>query len=222
MTESILIENDGWTARLSKPASFIPSRLTLLLHGYGGDETSMQVIARNFPANACILFIRAPYKIEDGKGYAWLPPGGGKDSDIAEYIPGLESMLEWLDSLEEIRQAGLPFDLVGFSQGAAAAYALGLVWPQRIHRLAGLAGFLPAGSERYYAGRPLQGKNVFIAHGRQDDRIRIETGYQAESGMVQAGAAVDFCPADIGHKLSASCHSRLVQFLSMESAPANQ
>jgi len=179
----------------------------------------MWVIARNIPSVSWILAPRAPYPA-DGDGFSWLPPGGGMHSSVDEYIPALQSLVGWLDGLAEIKDVNQPLDVVGFSQGAAAAYALILSMPDRVNRLAGLAGFLPAGTDRFMKIQPLLGKKVFIAHGRQDERIRIEAGYQAATGLTRAGAEVDFCEADTGHKLSSDCHRRRVQFLMDGSAPA--
>ena len=133
MTESRLIDHDGWVARLQPAEENRPGRLLVLLHGYTGDEESMWVIARKFPTNFWILTPRAPYPV-DGGGYSWLPPGGGLHSTIADYLPVLESLLFWLDSLAEIQPAIKPFDLAGFSQGAAAAYAMAVTQPERINQ----------------------------------------------------------------------------------------
>ena len=71
---------------------------------------------------------------------------------------------------------------------------------------------MPRDVEQYYSSNPLEKIKVFIAHGRQDERIRIEAGYEAVQALTRAGAEPEFCIADTGHKLSADCHRRLVQF----------
>jgi phospholipase/carboxylesterase len=186
-----------------------------LLHGWTGDEESMGIIARKFPDNFWILSPRAPYQA-DHDGYSWLPPGGGLHSTVDEYLPGLESFLTWMNSVEKIKQISTKFDLAGFSQGAATAYALALTKPERIHLLAGLAGFLPRQADRYIDNQPLKGKKVFLAHGREDERIRIEAGYEAASALGRAGAEVTFCASDTGHKLGSDCHRRLVDFFTTD------
>jgi phospholipase/carboxylesterase len=65
-------------------------------------------------------------------------------------------------------------ELIGFSQGAALSNTLALLHPERIQALAALSGFMPRGAEDLFGRRPLVGKSVFIAHGRQDYMIPVE------------------------------------------------
>jgi predicted esterase len=87
-----------------------------------------------------------------------------------------------------------------------------LLYPQRIARLAALAGFLPDLSPE----RPipnLTGQQVYIAHGRKDETIPVERARAAAKLLQAAGAEVDTCETEAGHKLPASCFSGLTRFL---------
>src|SRR5574338_424016 len=66
-----------------------------------------------------------------------------------------------------------PVDVMGFSQGAALAYALAAFFPQQIANVIALAGFLP--STTAYPGpyAALRQKRVFIAHGSRDETVPI-------------------------------------------------
>ncbi len=66
---------NGWTMRV-RHAAQEPARFLLLLHGWTGDENSMWIFARNFPADMWIAAPRALYPAEGG-GYSWRPPHSG-------------------------------------------------------------------------------------------------------------------------------------------------
>ena len=102
--------------------------------------------------------------------------------------------------------------LAGFSQGAALTFALGLQHPERVQALAGLAGFLPEGSAELAVGQPLLDKPVFLAHGTLDELVPVEKARYAATILERAGASVNYCEHDVGHKLSAACFRSLEIF----------
>lgn len=174
-TEPGLLSFDGWVFRL-KPASEGSGRLLLLLHGWTGDENSMWIFARNLPSGYTILAPRAPIAARPG-GYSWreMADGSWGFPSLEDLQPAVGALLDFVDrwSGEASLDAG-HFDVIGFSQGAALTYALALLHPERVRALAALSGFLPLGSEVLLAGRPLEGKPVFVAHGTLDERIPVE------------------------------------------------
>jgi predicted esterase len=102
--------------------------------------------------------------------------------------------------------------MMGFSQGAALACLAALLFPERIGKLGVLAGFVPKGAEALVAHRPLEGKAVFLAHGTQDQMVRLEEAERSARLLEAAGAVVTPCFDDVGHKLSARCLRGLHSF----------
>lgn len=202
---------EDWTYRFLPPEQ--PSRrLLLLLHGWTGDENSMWVFARNFPRTAWMLAPRAPYAAPSG-GYSWR-----EHVEMAHSLEDLRasaaSLLHFLDGwgvANQVETTG--FDVVGFSQGAAMAGMLSLLYPERVRRLAMLAGFLPHGAEALTPPSFDPGKRIFIAHGTQDLMVSVERARQAVQLFEQAGAQVEYCEADVAHKVSAECLRALVDYL---------
>jgi predicted esterase len=94
--------------------------------------------------------------------------------------------------------------LMGFSQGAACAFALAasnLI--DEIGRLAGIvaiAGFLPVGDTKNLTGIP-----VYWGHGRKDELVPIHMARDGVERLRNNGTAVDYCEADVGHKLGSEC-----------------
>jgi phospholipase/carboxylesterase len=136
---------------------------------------------------------------------------------VDEFRPAIDAILALLDKLDKGQPGFLPANyrspsLIGFSQGAALSSMLALLHPDRIDRLAALAGFLPEDAASLVTSKPLEGKKVFIAHGTRDDRVPVERARQAVEQLKQAGAQVTYCEEDVGHKLSAGCFRGLGSF----------
>jgi phospholipase/carboxylesterase len=207
----------GWIVRIQPPRGSpegAPSgeRSLLLLHGWTGDENVMWVFTHNLPANYWIFAPRAPLPAEEG-GYGWLPrePGWPNLVDfrgIAEALLG--AFRHWTGRVHAPRT---PFDLMGFSQGAAMAYALAAYYPDHVNRLVALAGFLPPDNPMPGRYSALKGKKVYVAHGAQDETVPVEMAQSAVRTLQAVDAQVTYCESDAGHKLSASCLKGLVNFL---------
>jgi phospholipase/carboxylesterase len=104
------------------------------------------------------------------------------------------------------------FDVAGFSQGGALVNVLTLLYPERIHKAAVLAGFMPDGTDELIDRRVLDRKQFFVAHGEKDELVPFERAQRSIELLEQAGAKVTFCDADVGHKLSADCLRGLETF----------
>ncbi len=214
---------EGWTLRErvpagsgpAVPAPAVPAQhpLVLMIHGWTGDENSMWVFSPRLPANAWLVAPRAPYQ-STRSGYSWRNDQieTGRWSTFAELSPAANRLIELLTP-ENFPGADLSqIGLVGFSQGGALAYTLALLHPQRVARLAALSTFLPAGAEVLALREPLQGIPVLIAHGTQDTMVPLSMAYEAMEHIEQAGAQVEYCENDVGHKLGAACFCALEDF----------
>ena len=150
-----------------------------------------------------------------GGGFGWAGNRQGINTPLEPFKPAVEALHRFLEDWTARQNIhSLPRNLVGFSQGAALAYAYSLIHPEEVHAVAGMAGFLPAGSEGYFPGKPLQGKPVFVAHGSLDETVPIDAAGRAVRGLEAAGARVTYCVTDVGHKLGAACLRSLNQFVS--------
>lgn len=213
MSKRFIRQINGWVVRQHSPESPGPHPLILLLHGWTGDEDSMWVFTARLPKNAIWLAPRGLY-LAPGGGYGWHLHTQNGFPWVDDFQNAIEALLELLTETN-FPQADLgAVHMVGFSQGAALAYAFALQHPAKVAKLAGLSGFLPQGASALARNRPLLGKRVFIAHGTQDDLVPIHLARQAAEILEQAGAQVSFCEDDVGHKLSASCFRGLENFFS--------
>jgi phospholipase/carboxylesterase len=214
-SETSLTSFGDWTLRIRPPAG-AAQRILLMLHGWQGDENSMWIFARNFPADCWIIAPRAPYAAREG-GYSWRAPDSGDWPSVDSLRPSADALVALLDGWTRVNGLeGAPVDITGFSQGAAMVFETGLLYPARVRKMAILAGFAPDGAEQILAPGQFSGKSIFVAHGTKDERVPIEQARRSIRLLEGAGAQVRYCESEIGHKLSAECLRQLEQFLEDE------
>lgn len=204
--DTTLTSFKDWTLRVRESGAPNP-RLLLLIHGLTGDENSMWVFARNLPARYWLVAPRAPHAAETG-GYSWrLPNTDGYDRLSLDMMrANAEAVIRLVD--EYAASVGIDaqtFDVMGFSQGAAVSSTLAFLFPERIRKAGLLAGFVPDGLDELVSQRPLEGRNIFVAHGSQDETVTIDRARTSIEKLEKAGAQVTFCEDEVGHKVSLNC-----------------
>lgn len=213
-TNTELLEFNGWTLRVRSTTAANP-RLLVMIHGWTGDENSMWVFTRRLPADFWIIAPRAPHPAEP-QGFSWRPPQAstfGRPS-LETLLPAAEGLIHLIDEYSaSVKLDASHFDVMGFSQGAAMTNVLGLLYPQRVRKMGVLAGFVPAGLDDYIAQKPLTGKNIFVAHGTQDEMVPIDRARASMELLEQAGATITYCEDEVGHKLSSGCLRALETYL---------
>ena len=218
--------SDGWTVRLQQPADHSVTRALLLLHGWTGDETVMWIFTRKLAPNYWIFAPRGPVKAPGG-GYGWTSHDSADRYSLASLEPVVHRLAQsipvWMEQAGlPSSAANLPFDLMGFSQGAVMSFAVQAFYPERVRRVAALAGFFPAAGERADLLDSFQGKQVYIAHGTQDETVPVEKAQEAVRLLQQHGADVTYCESETGHKLSAPCLRGLEAFFNAERTPPDR
>jgi len=229
--ETSLVTFKNWTLRIRQPQAD-GKRILLMLHGLKGDENSMWVFARNFPADCWIVAPRAPYAVSD-EGYSWRASGlGGRAAGLLEpktsqgrvtppdwptvdiLRPSVDALVALLDAWAQANGLDASqVDVTGFSQGAAMTFMLGLLHPARVRKMGILAGFAPEGTEQVLAPGHFNGKKVFVAHGTKDEMVPVEQARRSIRLLEGAGAQVVYCESEVGHKLSADCLKALEGYL---------
>jgi phospholipase/carboxylesterase len=172
----------------------------------------MWIFSPRLPKNALLLAPRGIYPSPLG-GYSWQPESENRSPWVDDFRPAAEALQEILVPGCYSNADFSKLSIVGFSQGAALAYSIALLFPQRVHTIAGLSGFMPEGAEALARNRPLQAKTVFVAHGRQDDLVPVSSARQSVALLELAGAHVSYCEDDVGHKLGLACFRSLEAFL---------
>ncbi len=204
-----------WRLMLREAVGAGPHPVIFLIHGWTGDERSMWIFASPLPDDALLIAPRAPYPSisDEYAGYSWVRRRSSSLSTMQEFASAQTEFNALLDELSSTRGEDFSsFSLIGFSQGAAFCYTYALNQPERVQKLAGLAGFLPEGSQALVQARPLEGKSLYIAHGSRDETVPLAHAHRAREQLQLAGAELSYCEADIGHKLGAACFTGLAEF----------
>jgi len=209
--ETTILKAGDWILRKRTPEGDGPYKLLLLLHGWTGDENSMWIFTHRFPKRYLLISPRGIFNTPLG-GYGWQDNTVMGWPKAADFQTSIDALLDMVNSLDFPGINVDQFDLMGFSQGAALAYVMTLMNPERIHKLAGLSGFLPEGLESEIGAEPLQGKKVFVAHGRLDEMVPIGKARHVVQVMKNAGAEVLYCEEDVGHKLSSGCFRGMEEY----------
>ena len=137
----------GWPLRTFLPTGYEPNYpypLLVFLHGHGGsDEQILRLAPRLSRRNYICISLRGPHALgerADGRpAYTWGHDDGG-DSQVEDYV---------FRAIEETRRRyhvhSERIYLAGFREGAALAYRLGMIYPERFGGVASLNGVMPRG-----------------------------------------------------------------------------
>jgi phospholipase/carboxylesterase len=187
------------------------SKPLLMVHGWGGDEDSMWVFTSNIPNEFTLIAPAGLYASSQG-GRSWLPENSSGLTQLEDLIPAINFLKDLLTNGPFRISVMDRVHLMGFSLGAALIYTYTILNPGKVASVAGLAGFLPAGTMSYQSEISLQGKKVYISHGIKDKIVSLTLAREAVRFFTEKGADVNYCEEDSEHKLSANCYRNLGQF----------
>ncbi|WP_245602749.1 alpha/beta hydrolase [Gloeothece verrucosa] len=171
-----------------------PTRLLVVLHGWGADANDLVPIASmlNLPEYQCI-FPNAPFSHPQVPGgRAWYALETSNYQGLSE---SRQILSDWLLSLEEATKIPLEKTILcGFSQGGAMVLDVGLSLP--VAALCSLSGYLHSRPEITSSSPP-----VLMVHGRQDMVIPIQIAQQAKEELKALGIKVDYQEFNMGHEI---------------------
>jgi phospholipase/carboxylesterase len=143
-------------------------------------------------------------------GYSWRIRDKEEWPDLVQFDVPVGAVVDFIHSLPDLYGADLErLFLMGFSQGAATAYAVAMRHPGLVRGIAGLVGFVPMECSDIMAAQPLEGLPIFMAVGREDERVPYERSLNCAQTLNLAGAELDYHEYDTGHRLNAAGMSAL-------------
>ena len=180
--------------------------LLLLLHGAGGDESSLAPLVPLLPPDVGVALVRAPLAAAQG-GYAWYTLretalGLRPDTDQAEAARQL--LLRFIDQLRQVH----PFDprqlyVAGFSQGAVLAASVGLTRPDKVAAIGILSGRILSQVKWQLAPTDqLARLHAFLAHGGADDVIPCEHAVDTMHTLAEHRVRLVYRDYPGGHEIS--------------------
>lgn len=174
------------------PRSGRTTSLVVLLHGYGADGNDLFGLHRTLAERMPDTVFRAPNAPEtcgvNPAGYQWFPiswiDGSDEETMRRGYVRAAETLDAWLtetmaeEGVTEARTA-----LLGFSQGAMMALAVG---PRRAAQFAGIAGLSGRLLEEELP-RAQSRPPILLIHGDKDEVIPVAALPAARDALTAAG-----------------------------------
>lgn len=197
-------QSSGLVHRVWEPATSGPHKTVVMLHGRAGDENVMWVFANTIPANWLIVAPRG-IKVDPAGGYGWRPRGKDEWPTLAQFDEAVSAVTQFVHTLPQLYQADPEnIYLMGFSQGAATAYATAIRQPGLVKGIAGLVGFMPVACDEALTASPLVDLPIFMAVGKRDPLIPPERTAGCAQTLFMAGSNLEYHEYETGHKLNAA------------------
>jgi phospholipase/carboxylesterase len=184
-----------------------PAPLIFLLHGRANPPEVIYSIEGLIDQRLHVIAIRGTYDCALG-GYEWFRPTEGARSDsIADDDRFYESEQLLTDQISQMI-AGRPVDpekvfVLGFSQGAAMSFFLGLRAKLKIRGVVPMSGFLPKPIESWPTVST--DSQFLVTHGTQDEVLPPEISKKAHDFLVSRGVQSEYFEYRGRHKMSLQC-----------------
>ena len=206
---------DGYDPELRYP-------LVIMLHGFGANMADLAGLAPAINSTGYVYACpNAPIAFNLGfgqTGYGWTPPRG---QATQEEVANAEDLLgEFFDEvLQEFRVAPERAVLLGFSQGGGMTYRCGLQRQGQFAGIAALSATFPDPEEleaRLPGGRA---QAIFIAHGRLDSMVSLDSGVHARRFLEAAGYSPEYHEYDMAHEIRPEVIDDLTSWLGAVLSP---
>ena len=202
VTEGLGVDNGGLIHRVLEPPQPGPHPTVVLLHGRSGDENAMWIFSRVLPKDWLVVAPRG-IKPDPAGGWAWHPRQRDEWPALAMFDPAVMTVTHFIHSLPDLYDSDPErIYLMGFSQGAATAYAVAMSHPGLVQGIAGLVGFVPVECDAAVETTVLKDLPIFMAAGRTDRYIPFTRAQGCAQTLRDTGADLTFRDYDTGHRLN--------------------
>ena len=178
--------------------------LLILLHGYGSNEQDLFSFAEELPDELLIISAQAPLPMGFGS-YAWytihFDNTDGKFSDIPQAIKARDTIATFIDEIKQHYKVDTDKTfLLGFSQGTILSYAVALNYPEKIHYVIALSGYI---NEELLSTNLNADKytnlDFFISHGSVDQVLPVDWGRKAKPFLDNLNIKNSYQEYPVGH-----------------------
>ena len=192
-----------------------PSRAVIGLHGWTGDEYSMEPIAISVKAStAKWVMPRAPYEADTGEGYTWF---SGSDETGWKYEKTLEMMPELIAKVSNDGFENRHIFFVGFSMGAGLSLLTAGRLPFQVGGVVAISGFIK--NRELFTSKMTEqslGPPILIMHGNHDKLVSPQKAEETVDFLTNLGYSVCYQSYDAGHKVPKKAMPIIKSFLKMK------
>ena len=211
--------------RVIVPENFNPDKnysLLIGLHGFGGNAENFCSLSSFIESDDIIYVVpEAPYLKNDVGNrkyqYSWDFRGNNKDLWKKSDPAVMKYIINVVDQMNKTYKIDKNY-ILGFSQGAAYAYATGIKNTDKIDAVIAFGGRLPD-TEKYpwfLSNEDLiNGKNlkIFIAHGKNDSAISYKRSNEARKKLSKLNYDVELSLFDGGHVVNKEAFSEALKWI---------
>jgi phospholipase/carboxylesterase len=174
-----------------------------MLHGRSGSEDAMWIFSKVIPDGWIVVAPRG-IKPDPGGGYAWHPRKRDEWPPLSMFDAAVASLTHFIRALPELYNADPgQLYLMGFSQGAAVAYAVAMGYPGLVKGIVGLVGFVPVNSYAAEETTAMKDLPIFMAVGVDDPYIPLDRTQSCAETLRKSGALLAYHEYQTGHRLNA-------------------
>ena len=207
--------NLGYRQRL--PAPVKPTKLLVLLHGVGGNETNLLNLADGVAPDTLVVLARGPLQL-GGPQFAWFQvrftaTGPQISPEQAEHSRTLLiALLQQLQQQHDIAPQNTV--IAGFSQGGIMSASVALSSPESVKGFGLLSGRILPELEPVLATKERLAKlTAFLSHGEQDNTLPVHWAHRSDALLTQLGVAHSLKLYPMDHGISAEMQADFVAWL---------
>jgi phospholipase/carboxylesterase len=205
----------GYRQRLPVPA--MPTKLLVLLHGVGGNETNLLNLADGIDPDTLVVLVRGPLQM-GGSQFAWFRvnfTATGPKISPEEAENSRTLLIALLQQLQQ--QHGIAANqtvIAGFSQGGIMSASVGLSSPESVKGFGLLSGrILPELEPVMAAKERLSKLKAFLSHGEQDNTLPVHWAQRSHALLTQLGVEHSLRLYAMDHGISAAMQADFVDWL---------
>ena len=188
-----------------------PTRLLVLLHGVGGNETNLLGLGEAFADDALVVFPRGPLTLAPGQ-YGWFEVAFGPEGpriDFGQAQRSAQLLRDFIGQLQATHGVAPEHTVVaGFSQGGIMSASVGLTAPELVGGFAVLAGRILPEIEPFAGSQDaLRRLDALVLHGRNDEKLPVTWAQRADTLLDRLGVPHQVVLHGGGHELPADAQA---------------
>lgn len=207
----------GLSYRLRLPVPQAPTRLLVVLHGVGSNESNLLDLASGVDPDTVVAFGRGPVALGPQQ-FAWFRvtfTATGPSIEPKEAEHSRLQLITLLASLQKVHGVAAQGTVIaGFSQGGILSASVGLSAPESVAGFAILSGrILPELEPHIASTERLAGLQAFVGHGTQDSKLPVHWAERSDALLNRLGVAHTNHRYPMDHGISAEMHADFLAWL---------
>jgi phospholipase/carboxylesterase len=207
----------GYRQRLPAPEK--PTKLLLVLHGFGADETNFNLLnlADGIDPDTLVVLARGPLQL-GGSQFAWFQvrfTANGPQISPQEAEHSRTLLIALLQQLQQ--QHGIAPErtvIAGFSQGGIMSASVALSSPESVKGFGLLSGRILPELEPVIAEKErLARLTAFVSHGAQDNTLPVHWAQRSDALLTHLGVPHSLKLYTMDHGISAEMQADFVEWL---------